>query len=163
MRVHFVEGRETIAGRLYYVEREASFAYQVEAGGIPNKDVTPSIALGTLEIEVSLESGRLLYASGYCPRESWLYARLTPPLTRSVGVALDDMSGLRDKDAVVTLARVGDWPVEYDSTNGWLRIAREGGKDEESAEIATDVIVGTIEGGIHSLWLHPTFVENYPR
>ncbi len=162
MRVHFVEGAGTIEGILYYVERESSFAFvprvvpEARAGG-----VAPLVVACGLGIEASVVSRRLLDVAGFCPRETWRPARLTPPLARSVALALDPGSTLRDRQAI-KVAPDG-WPVAFDDANDWLRFAGDPGRDEEAAEIATGVIVGTVEGTLHSVWLKPSFVENYPR
>ena len=74
MRVHFVPDTKTLAGTLYYAEQESSFTFEVDHPAVPPKHATPSIILGSLEIEVASESGTLLYVSGYAPREVWRQA-----------------------------------------------------------------------------------------
>lgn len=149
-----------IGGLLVYRERESSFDFHpdspVDLADAIGSMGTTSLAMGTLQIEVGVETGRLLYAWGLLPRNLWSSKRLPLPSKRDGGLTLmnhDLEAGISEKvaesDKCLTL---------HDRDSGWIRHSTSEEIDEDTfVEVADGVVIGLLNGGLVSVWLAPSF------
>jgi hypothetical protein len=126
---------------------------EVERGGDFGE---ASLALGTVQLHFGVETGHVLYADGYCPRQSWREQTLTPPsaVTGSVRVELDEepVPGIGYRQAGIPTPRIA-----HDPATGWLRL---GADDEPNpgaiyVEVATDTVLEIEDDQLRGLWLRP--------
>jgi hypothetical protein len=158
MKVSYESGT-TLNGVLRYIGSEHSFSFEptdrsqlIERAGGP--DVT-SVAVGTLQLEFGVASKRALFVWGYHPRYAWTLESLSPPNAVPGTIVLSSDYELTPA-ASIRLAPVGAWRTSHDDSNGWVRVAEDGSTDDSAVEIANGVVIGVRDGGIHSVWLHPT-------
>lgn len=154
------EAGEALDGVLKYTVAEYSFrftpgspqelAHRVGDGG------QTSLSVGTLQIEVGIETGILLFAWGLHPKERWSVGRLETPQAEP---GIVKVSGCKALAAGVSIgvAAVGDWSTTYDPETGWVRTTEDERPDEEHVLIATDLVVGLRQGALSSVWLQPIF------
>ncbi|MGW1514101.1 hypothetical protein [Streptomyces sp. NPDC002394] len=87
MIFHFDRQQDPTPGKLRYIEDELSLFYEeatphahLQGGG---QDRT-EISVGPVDLTVHLPAGKLLFASGYAPREAWRSGTVTPrPIPRA--------------------------------------------------------------------------------
>ena len=114
-----------------------------------------SIAVGTLQIEVSVEEKALLYVWGYHPRKMWCSGSFAPLPYRPGCVRLASELEIR-KGISIKLAEVGDWPTVYSPDSGWICVGcAEVPLTSDRVEFATNTVAVVEKGRLLSLWLHP--------
>jgi hypothetical protein len=158
-----IVGREAgapLVGRLTYVEGEYGFRFDVDspadllerAGG---SDLA-SVSIGTLQIEVGVASRCALFVWGMHPRASWGEASLPWPKWISsaavLGPEIDYSAG-----ESIRIADVGDWSTTYDPASGWVRVSAHSKVEDELVEVATGILLGSINNELVSVWLMPNF------
>lgn len=150
-----------LAGKLLYRAGEYSFAYEVldpeELERRVGSEGVTSLVVDTLRLEIGVETGELLFAWGYLPEKSWDGLELPHPILRPGMIRLEERNNL-EPGISLSLSRNSKWRVEFDSRQGWLRIARHDFEDESAIQIADDVAIGVWRGSIAAIWLRPTFV-----
>jgi len=151
-----------LKGEVVYRAYEHSFDFKVEcepellchAG---NKGTT-SVLVGTLQIEIGIETGNALFVWGLHSHNSqWKRDRLERVLSEKGCVKVSF-----DCEAIVgvsqELAGVGEWNTTYDMNNGWICIsAKEHGAADSYIEFAQDTIAGLANGKLVSIWLRPVW------
>lgn len=148
-----------VKGMLKYLVSEHSFLFEVGdraalLGRIGQEGVT-SLVLDTLQLEVSIATGELLFAWGFSPLQAWDLASLVLPSYEDGSVLVDEKRVL--KVGVSEPLPEGLWKFEYDATSGWMN-ARSG--DDSSTRfirIAHGVVLGVHDKALKSIWLHPVF------
>lgn len=154
-------GHEPLAGRLIYVREDHAFSFTatnyVELERRRGNAGSTSLEIGTLQIEVGVESRELLYVWGYHPVETWVRRNTAPGLVVEGRVWLREENALKPGVAL-GIANVGDWATWQDPANGWIRVASDSEDDDETISIADNVAVGCRAGHLHALWLLPAFV-----
>jgi hypothetical protein len=127
MKVRFIAhpGQE-LEGSLVYANAEHSFRFDAgspfelaERMGVAG---VTSIAVGTLQIEVGVDSHLVLFVWGLHPRARWAEGRVAAPVYRSGIVEVSEPRDLR-RGVSVGLADVNSWSSIYDSETSWLRVA----------------------------------------
>jgi hypothetical protein len=117
-----------------------------------------SIQIGTLQLEVGIETGLVLYAWGYHPHTLWRPATVAPEVVTPCAVRV-----VADPPFVLgvscNIAAVGEWETLYDQKSGWLRVAADESNTELFACVAEGVLVGLNQGQIRSVWLNPIIEE----
>lgn len=145
-------------GVLYYTENEYSFRFNVASPADLAIQVgakgTTSLAIGTLQIEVGVETRRALFVWGLHPKIKWLSHRLDLPKSREGYISVDRRCSLQPGVAI-EVAPVGKWYTVYDSGTGWIRVAADDEGDNEIIEIAESTLLGARNGCLHSIWLRP--------
>lgn len=149
-----------LEGELVYRDADHAFDFVPASMGIAREHAgasgATSLLLGTLQLEVSAESGVVLYPWGYHPKAAWRASSLSPAAVRRGAVR-----ALSDAPLVAGISRdvapSARWTTSYDSKSGWVRIARS-----ESDAVAAEAVefapgsVAVIErGALVELWLHP--------
>ena len=154
-----------LPGRLIYHPHEWSFDFepsesdflqQVCRGGVT------SVSIETLQIEIAVDTGHLLFVWGYHPHTAWRVGRLTPVNALPGGVRLHADQPLQ-RGVSLGLAEIGEWGTVFDPTSGWLRLAPpKSGEGGSAVEFATDTVLSIQAGSIQALWLRPHFSSPLP-
>lgn len=149
---------ESLAGTLMYIESEYSFLFEPEH---PHELLKyagdaglASLAVGTLQVEIGVESRRALYVWGYHPSHNWALSRLDPPDAGSQAVLISPTPDLQPAVAI-EVAQVGAWRTLYDPSSGWVRLAPDNDSDDWLAKIANGTVLGARGDELHSIWLQP--------
>ena len=154
-----VDQGDPLAGRLVYSDMEHSFRFEV-ASPADLEDRSgelgrTSVAIGTLQVELDIASGRSLFVWGLHPRRRWDTSSAFPQRIRAGVVRLAGGTELV-RGVTVSIAEVGDWLTTYDEESGWVRVgARAHVDDDEQVLIATDTVLGLRAGLLSSIWLRP--------
>ena len=150
-----------LSGLLIYDDSEYSFRYEADLSELRDRlgdgGVT-SVTIGTLQIEVDVDSGQALFVWGLHPKAQWAEARLAPPRTQP-GIVSFESEKPFSEGVSISAARVGVWNTQYDSKTGWVRVAPDPAPDESQIMIADGVVIGVLREELHSLWLRPLLVE----
>ena len=111
--------------------------------------------MGTLQLEVAIDSGSVLYPWGYHPRASRRSGRVPNPLARGAGLTLVPRHQLRPG---VSLDVTGGarWATVYDDDSGWIGIhALDAAEPQDLVLFAAGAVAGLRGGQLVGLWLHP--------
>jgi hypothetical protein len=154
-------GRPALDGALHYVEDEYSFRFdvrdlqeaEVRAG---DKGVT-SFCVGTLQVEVGVQTGIALFVWGYHPHQAWEEVRLAAPRSQPGLVRFSEPHVL-EPGVGLQVSPVGAWSTSYDRHTGWICVAPELGTTGEELHVlmAEGVVLGLRDGELASVWLRPT-------
>jgi hypothetical protein len=163
MKVSFVEPAEPLPGTLLYDAAEYSFRFEpgspVDLAERMGGSGATSLSIGTLQIEVGVASGLVLFAWGLHPRSQWRSGMLSLPNPQPGLVRVTCPEGLRHGVAI-GLAEVGAWSTLHDPRSGWIQVARDSASpDGEQILVAAGTVLGLREGSIASVWLQPVFDE----
>jgi hypothetical protein len=153
-----------LRGTLVYRVRESSFDFIPASAELIQQRVGAaglgSIAIGTLQIAVAVDSGQIQFVWGYLPRESWVGGALQVPRAHEGGLrALADFE--RGVALTADSERGQPWLATHDRSTGWLRmsprapISPPSREDELHCEFATDSIASLAGQRLVGLWLHP--------
>jgi hypothetical protein len=150
----------TLQGELFFSRSEQSFDFEsMSRSGVRRRmgDLgTTSVLVGTLQIEIGIETGTLLYVWGYHPETAWKQARLSTP-TAQPGMVSISFEEPPERGVSIGLVEVNEWPTAYDHATGWICIGDPTpGRDAEWVEFATNTVVVLAEGELRALWLKPT-------
>jgi hypothetical protein len=114
---------EPIPGRLLYrmgdhavdfqADHPSELQYQIGSAGVT------SLSIGTLQLEIAIASGRLLYPWGYLPLES-LKRRSLKRIDAVAGAIRVDVS--RPLVAGVSIAHGVDWTACHDPESGLIQL-----------------------------------------
>lgn len=152
---------EPLEGILRYTESEYSFAFDVASPADLQKrsgsaGVT-SLTVGTLQIEVGIEHGSILFVWGLCPRARWKRESIGRPNPIASGARVETSEKLQP-GVSVEIAAVGSLSTSFDDTSGWVRVAKnQGSASHQEVEVASGVVLGLTNDDLDSLWLQPIF------
>jgi len=152
-----------LQGALLYVQSEHSIDFEPSSLNARTTRTgvggSASLSVGTLQIEVAVDTGLLMYPWGYHPSESWSRQPLPPVVVRSACVrCVPDVSLVAGVGYDITES--GNWSTFYDDVTGWLCVT-DGSLPLESVEVfefATSVAVSLDGSRLTGLWLKPAFV-----
>jgi hypothetical protein len=162
IRIELIHERgNELDGHLVYDESQYSFRFDIyspvdalERSGDAGQ---ASLMVGTLQVEVGVETGELLYAWGLHPRSRWTEGRLKSPFASPGVIRIIKASELQ-RGVGMSVAGVGEWCTVYDSTTGWLCISPDDPPpDQVQVRIATDTVLGIQDMHLNSIWLRPEF------
>ena len=159
IRLRVAEAATPLPGTLLYRRSDRAFAFKRSSANLaeeqPETHGTASLTIGTLQIEVTITTGALLYVWGYHPMDGWREGALRPPhsrparlfveaqpsLVRAVGVAIDDG---------------GEWATTYDRQTGWVCVRYPAGtRGTELLEFAAGTLAELNSNELVALWLLP--------
>jgi hypothetical protein len=150
---------DPLGGILIYTESEFSFRFNV---GSPidlldrtGSEGMTSFSIGTLQIEVGVETGVLLFVWGLHPRSKWQIGTLENPITQSGVVRVSRTARLK-RGVAIGIANIDGWSTVSDPKTGWIRVAGDDRLDMKQVLIATDVVIGIFDGLLNSIWLRPS-------
>lgn len=148
-----------LKGLPHYVLDDYAFDFQVadetEATARKGKAGTTSLILGTLQMEVSIESNLCLYVWGYCPFMKWKALAVAPPSSQAgaLQVAID-----RAFTAGVSVGieeMISPTP-HFNPNTGWFCMGNSETPDDSLViEFATDTLAAVQAGRLLSLWVKP--------
>ncbi|MFI6820448.1 hypothetical protein ACIBJE_05765 [Micromonospora sp. NPDC050187] len=161
LMVRFEDGR-TLSGKLFFRAAEHSFSYEaaddVDLECRAGSDGVTSLVADTLQIEVGVETGQLLFAWGYLPANSW--SRTSLPQPEALPGVLRLVPGEDLEPGVsLSISRSSNWKAEFDQAAGCVRVSAEYETHPTVVKIADGVAVGVQDGVISSIWLWPEFVD----
>lgn len=147
-------------GELVYIASEysldfvksSSFEFEGRTGSLG----VGSVSIGTLQLEVSIDSGEILFPWGLFPYARWKEQVLNKPAATPGRVILLDASILLKKGVSLDISTALDWKTKIDRSSGWIYT----GSDQShgaAVEFATNAILVLQMGAISGLWLKPTF------
>ena len=149
-----------LKGELVYRAYEYSFDFKVESESELARRAgskgTISVVVGTLQIEVGIETGAVLFLWGlHAHNTQWRRDRL-PRISWEKGCVKVRF----DQEPIIGvsqgLAEVGEWQTRYDADTGWICVScDEGDTGERYVEFAEDTIAGLADEKLVSLWLRP--------
>lgn len=156
-----VPDQPPLEGILRYAEEDHSFAFDVAAPDELRErsgdEGLTSLSIGTIQVEIGVATGLVLFAWGLHPRTSWaLRAGREPTLT--IGGARVEVSEPLRRGVSLPLAAVGEWATTFDEETGWVRVAKKPDvASEKDLLVASGVALGITSGVLDSLWLQPIF------
>ncbi|MFD5229119.1 hypothetical protein ACFY9S_37290 [Streptomyces sp. NPDC012474] len=155
-----IQDGSSLEGVLTYDESEYGFSFSAQNGEalserLGSEGVT-SLLIGTLQLEVDIESREVLFAWGYFPNVRGFVSKLSPPRCKSGRVFISSEHSFVPG---VSFEVPGDgWRVEYDPSTGWITIHLKNAADVELVRIASGTVLGIENGDLTSVWLNPVFV-----
>lgn len=150
---------ECLAGTLLYRAPEYSIDFKAESSAVLRERVgslgSTSLLFGTLQVEIAVETGDLLYPWGLFPRSRWGVARLQKPDFKTGRLRLLPANPLQA--GVSHSFPAGDsWRIVRDGISGWICLGDNTvGPETIAVEYATDAGVVLRGDQLVSLWLRP--------
>ena len=154
----------TLQGELVYSRSEYGFRFRALESesrllGDEGDEGFASVAVDTLQILVSVRTGRALYVWGYEPHTSWREDVVRAPEARPGVVILEPKEPFEDSVSVAIPA-ARHWDRRFDPSTGWFATSpREGDDARWHVEIAEGVVLGVSPEGIRSVQLRAVFEE----
>ncbi|MFF7146410.1 hypothetical protein ACFZB5_35515 [Streptomyces nodosus] len=158
MKFSFQDG-SPLEGVLTYDESEYGFSFSAQSreslsARLGSEGVT-SVLIGTLQLEVDIESQEVLFAWGYFPNVRGEVAELGAPNFTPGRVFISSRHSFQPG---VSLEIPGKgWRVSYDPSSGWVAIRLKGAVDAKLVQIASGIVLGVDSGDLVSVWLDPVF------
>jgi hypothetical protein len=152
--------RPALSGTLLYLEGEYSFKFDArdrqEVLDRAGNDGVTSLSVGTLQVEVGVETGIALFVWGFHPHLTWEDMRLAEPRSQPGQVRLSDPRVLA-RGVALQASPDGAWSTWRDPQTGWISVAPEPGASgaESHVLIADGVVLGLRDGALSSVWLRP--------
>lgn len=153
-----------LKGQLVYRAYEYSFDFQVgsqqELASRAGSKGTTSLLIGTLQIEIGIETGAALFVWGlHSHSAQWRRDSLSRPSAQPGCV-----KAVFDEEPIMGvskgLAEVGEWQTTYDPKSGWVCVSsNEHDGDESYVEFAEDTIAGLLNDELVSVWLCPSWQQ----
>jgi hypothetical protein len=147
-----------LRGTLTYSKRDFGFGFdpisQAELEERLSLEGTASLSLDTLQIEIDVGTGILLYAWGYCPHVSWHPEHLRPAFD-AAGIRV---GGLARVERGVSVAIDDDriWRTSYDASTGWICVrAQPRSAASQLFEFASACVAELNASRLSALWLRP--------
>ena len=160
MNFIYDESLPIIEGVVSYKTGEYSFDFEVDSEleirkRISDKGKT-SIAIGTLQLEVDVFSGLILYAWGYHPYFNWKSQTLSIPFPHKVCCIKINDEELKT-GVSIKISEVEEWETFFDEENGWVCITSLKTPEPRGKYIkfAANTIAEIDQGKLLSLWLCP--------
>lgn len=149
-----------LEGVLTYDVSEYGFSFSATSeeplsGRLGSKGVA-SVLIGTLQLEVDIESREVLFAWGYFPNVRGVTAELGAP--DSIPGRVFISSGQAFEPGVSFDVPEDGLRVSYDPSSGWVALHLKDAPGAEFVQIAGGVVLGIDAGDLVAVWLHPVFV-----
>jgi hypothetical protein len=155
-----VDVGDPLSGSLFYEDRAHSFRFvpgsPQELEERSGRRGLTSLSVGTLQIEVGVETRLALFVWGLAPKARWKTGGLDGPKPQP-GIVHVTPSRAFSRGVSISVAEVGHWDSLFDETTGWLRVSAEELSDTHQILIATDTVLGLRDKSLTSVWLQPVF------
>lgn len=145
-----------LAGQLVYCQAEYSFDFVPRENELNSRvrgSRTGSISIGTLQLEVSVETGEILFPWGLFPHTRWTDRVMVPPNTCPGRLFLADISVLVP-GAAVDLPGGTEWQTHFHRESGWLYTG-VGDTADVIVEFAANAGASLTNEQLTGLWLKP--------
>jgi len=150
-----------IEGVLEYRAAEYSLNFARLPGLSPEQtsgqDDLTSIAVGTLQLEIAVQTRALLYAWGYFPNTAWVRRPLAPPEMKRGSVSLRPPLPTLSRGVALEYIAAKSWRIEYDEGSGWLYFG-DGAAAERVILFASNTAISLRADKVVALWLRPLMV-----
>ena len=151
---------EALEGALEFDAAEHSFRFTVaspvDLSERVDSEGLASLSIGTLQVEVAIATGLLLFVWGLHPRGSWREQAMATPDAAPGLVRVSEPEAL-SAGVSREIAGVGAWSTSFDAATGWIHVERSEEADDVQVLIATDTVLGLKYGQLNSIWLRPEF------
>jgi hypothetical protein len=149
-----------LKGELVYRAHEYSFDFKVESeldiARRAGDKGTISVLVGTLQIEVGIETGSALFIWGLHSHNTQWRREGLPLVPSEEGCFRVQFDEQPVRGVSQGLAGVGEWGTTYDAKTGLICVSsREGDLGKSYVEFAQDTIAGVTNEKLVSLWLRP--------
>jgi hypothetical protein len=152
---------DALEGSLEFDEMEHSFRFTpaspMDLAERVDGDGLTSLLIGTLQVEVAVATGTLLFVWGLHPRASWSERSIGSP-TAASGLVRVARREILASGVSLGIADVGVWSTSFDAETGWVRASATDEPDDTQVLIATDTVLGLRGRHLNSIWLCPEFV-----
>lgn len=118
-------GRPLFGGVLVYREGDHAFDFRPSDPGAAGS-ATTSLLIGTVQVEVDTQSGRLLFAWGYSPAQGWQRSSPFDPLSHKRGEAVLSGAAELRPGVSVPLVDASDVRRLVDPHAGVVRVVQPG-------------------------------------
>ncbi|MGW0926062.1 hypothetical protein ACWD3J_44605 [Streptomyces sp. NPDC002755] len=156
-----IQGGPPLEGVLTYDESEYGFSFSAQNGESLSERLgsegVGSVLIGTLQLEVDIESRQVLFVWGYFPNVRGVVTGLSAPRFTPGRVFISSDHSF--KPGVSFEVPGGEWRVSYDPSSGWVAIQLADAPDAEFVQIASGTVLGIDSGDLVSVWLNPVFTE----
>ncbi|MCW1100057.1 hypothetical protein OJ963_40415 [Streptomyces sp. RS2] len=150
-----------LEGLLTYDDSEYGFSFNAQSGDSLSERLgsegVASALIGTLQLEVDIESREVLFAWGYFPNVRGVVSKLDTPQF-SPGRVFISSDHSFEPGVSFDIPGKG-WRVSYDPSSGWVAFCLNDAAGAEFVRIAGGTVLGISDGDLVSLWLYPTFAE----
>ncbi len=149
--------QEPIAGEPVYVTEDHAFSFNPKVSPhaleIVGDAGTTSLALGTLQLEVSIRTRRCLWLWGYSPQTGWARARVEAPPAEEGGVQVLDADLLSG----VAIRAASDDAISrvFDRDSGWFALLTSSEPKGKAVLLATDTVVLVDAGKLAAVYVRP--------
>jgi len=151
---------EEISGTLIYTESEHSFRFDPGSPAVLNDIAADagltSLAIGTLQVEVAIATGRVLFVWGLHSKARWTVEAIGQP---EATPGLVELSRVHEVTAGVSrqIADAEELFTSFDPETGWVRVtwAPLNSTDEQRIRIASGTCLGLRGDQLTSVWLQP--------
>jgi hypothetical protein len=151
----FVRDGAAVGGRLTYAVEDHGFRFEAGsreelAGRLGDRGVT-SVVIDTLQLEVDIASGDVLFAWGYFPLGAAETGELAVPEAREGRVRVVDEEPF---EPGVSVGVPGErWRTSYDRTTGVVAVRLREAADAVFVRIADGVVLGVDGAELVAVWL----------
>jgi hypothetical protein len=158
MRFRFETGSSPTPGQPSYAVEDHALTYDLQRDEDVQLGASPrhtSLSIGTIQIEVSLDTYQCLYVWGYCPSTHWKKSSLSTPIAKRGRVFVETDAPLF-AGVSVGIEQMSKAKVRFDIKSGWLCIGTpECNENDEVIEFATSSLAVLNEGRLRSIWIRP--------
>ena len=164
MKFKWDQATAPLDGELLYRQGEYSFDFKVASSALLAERVgsagNTSLSFTTLQTEVSIERGELLYPWGLFPNTRWQAGRLALPTLQPGRVRVVIEGEALQPGVSVSFSDSASWPVVWDQATGWVCFGNpSSSRDVAAVEYAKNSAVVIAEGQLISIWLRPKMVS----
>jgi hypothetical protein len=161
VRFYIDRNQPRLEGQLLFVEHSLEFVPDLprELAAREGSWGVTSVVIDTVQIEIGIEQGNVLYVWGFLGPVEFLNRRqitLAPPLSHPVGLRVADDAGEFIPGVSIGLDWDRAWPVGYDPRSGWICIGKPNVMaTNDCIEFASNSIAVIEKGELQALWLRP--------
>ena len=160
MKFEWNQSDTSLDGELLYRAGEYSIDFEVELDAHLAERVgsegNTSLSFTTLQVEVGIEHGELLYPWGLFPKTRWQVRPLTVPALQAGRVRVAIGEEPLQAGVSVLFSESTEWPVVWDPDSGWICFGNATSRcDAIAVEYAKNAVAVIADGQLLSLWLRP--------
>ncbi|MDF7675787.1 hypothetical protein PT286_03440 [Neisseriaceae bacterium ESL0693] len=151
-------------GDLVYYQTEYSFDFincdknQIEI--LKGNADCISLCIGTLQFEMSIDTGKILYPWGYYPLETALIKTLSVPTSFYGELSVIIKNDTFVSGVSIDIPNSERWQLYRDADSGWIFIGDIYIQDfSYSVEFAQNVIASLVDDRLVGFWMKPQVLE----
>jgi hypothetical protein len=152
-----VAAADALKGRPIYVVADHAFDFEApidsQALVIIGDAGTTSLALDTLQVEVSIRTRRCLWLWGYSPRKRWVVGRIPEP-TANEG-AVEVVGAQLTRGASLRVSPDGEVREVFDRSTGWFGVFAATTSVGQGVRVSTDTILLVTDAALIAVLVRP--------